>query len=71
MALDDVGLRIEVEAPDRFQEHGARHHLAGMADKLFEQRELARLEVDLAALAAGFAAQQIEADRAVPDPCRR
>src|SRR5882672_6225849 len=34
--IDDIGLRIEVVVPDIFQEHRARHHLAGMLHEIFE-----------------------------------
>src|SRR5580700_130884 len=28
--VDDVGLRVEVIVPHRFQQHGTRHHLVGV-----------------------------------------
>ncbi len=37
--------------PDVFEQHGARHHLAGVAHQVFEQPEFARLQVDLLAAA--------------------
>ena len=38
MRLDDVGLGVEVVVPDPLQQHGAGHHLAGVAHQVFEQR---------------------------------
>ena len=60
MHVDHVGLRVEVIVPDAFQQHGARHHLAGMAHQVFEQPEFARLQVDRLPRALHLAAQQIE-----------
>ena len=65
MAFDDVCLGIEVKTPDALKEHGAGHDLADMAHKLFEQSELAGLEIDFAAIAPHFALQQIK--RNCPD----
>ena len=48
MHVDDIGLRIEMIVPDVLEQHGARHHLAGMSHQIFEQAEFARLQIDLA-----------------------
>src|SRR5579885_3521555 len=57
--VDDVGLRIEVVAPDALQQHGARDHLAGVAQQVFQQLELARLQIDGLALAGDGAGDEI------------
>ena len=44
MHVDDIGLRVEMIVPDVLQQHGARHHLAGVLHQIFEQAELARLQ---------------------------
>ena len=49
--VDDVGGRIEMQVPDVLQEHRARHHLALVADEILEHLELARQQLDAAALA--------------------
>src|SRR5579859_4658761 len=60
MAFDDIGMRVEMQVPDIFQEHGARHDLAGMPHQIFEQPKLARLQLDLAVAAADGAGQQVD-----------
>ena len=51
-------------APDVLGEHGARHHLAGMAHEELEDAELARRQLDrLAAAAAPVAAPRRARDR--------
>jgi hypothetical protein len=32
--IDDAGGGIEIQIPDMLQKHGARHHLAGIADQI-------------------------------------
>ena len=44
--VDDVGLRVEVVVPHVLEQHGARHHLAGVLHQVFEQAEFARLQRD-------------------------
>ena len=44
--VDDVGLGVEVVVPYRLEQHGAGHHLPGVAHQVFEQPELAGLELD-------------------------
>jgi len=51
--VDHVGLRIEVIIPDIFQKHGAGHHLSGMLHEIFQQPELARLQVEFLRAAVG------------------
>ena len=41
-----VGLRIEREIPDVFEDHGLGHGPAGVAQKEFQQREFLGLEFD-------------------------
>ena len=50
--VDDVGLRIEMIVPDVFEQHGAGHHLAGVAHQIFEQAEFARLQRNFLARAS-------------------
>jgi hypothetical protein len=64
--VDDVGLGVEVVFPDLLQQHGAGHRLAGVAHQEFQQLELARLEVDLLALAVHGAADQVHLQVADP-----
>ena len=51
--VDDVGARVEAVIPDVRQDHRLRHHPAGIAHQVFEQRELARTELDVVALPGG------------------
>jgi len=57
MHVDHIGLRIEMIVPDIFQQHGARHHLAGVLHQIFQQAKLARLQRQLF-LAAGDAVRE-------------
>src|SRR5579859_5520787 len=45
--IDDVGLEREVVLPHFLQQHRAGDYLAGMPQKVFEQLELARQQIDL------------------------
>src|SRR5579863_3968798 len=47
--VDDVGRGIEVQIPDMLQEHRPRHHVALVADQIFEHLELARQQLDFPA----------------------
>ena len=58
--VDHVGLRIEVIFPDAFEQHGAGDDLPGVAHQIFEQAELARLQVDGLAVTGGGAGEQVE-----------
>src|SRR5438034_4300964 len=49
--VDHIGLRIEVVIPDVFQKHGAGYHLPRMLHEIYQQPELARLQVELLAAA--------------------
>ena len=60
MAFDDVGLRVEMETPDLFEEHRPRHDLPRIAHQLFEQGEFARLQMDRLATARHVAAQHVD-----------
>ena len=46
--------------PDVLQQHGARHHLAGMFHEIFQQAELTRLQHDLAAATHHIVRQAVE-----------
>src|ERR1700691_2747674 len=59
MHVDHVGLRVDVIISYTLQQHGARHHLAGMPHQVFEQLELARLQRDGPIPAGDFAGQGI------------
>src|SRR5882757_4994424 len=58
--VDHVGLRIEMIVPDVLQQHGARHHLAGMLHQIFEQAEFARLERQLVLAACDAMGEPVE-----------
>jgi len=60
MDVDDVRLRVEVILPDILEEHRARHDLSGVPHEVFQQQELARLQVDLLPAARGGARQEIK-----------
>src|SRR6516164_9157301 len=53
--VDDVGLRVEVVVPHRFEQHAARDDLALVAYEIFEQAEFARLQHERATVAEGLA----------------
>src|SRR5262249_22462804 len=59
--IDNVGLRIEAVVPHVRQDHRLRDDLAGVAHQIFEQRELARAELDRSSGAGDLSRQQIEA----------
>ena len=65
MDVDDVGLGVEVIFPDLLQQHGPRHSLAGVAHHELQQLELARLQVDLLALAMHGPGDQVHLQVAV------
>ena len=60
MALDDIGLGIEVKLPDALQQHRARHDAVGMAHKKLKQQEFPGLKIDAFATARYAAPQQVE-----------
>src|SRR5579863_6647272 len=49
--VDDVGRRVEMDVPDALQQHRARHHLALVANEIFEHLEFPRQQFDLLAAA--------------------
>ena len=74
--VDHVGLRIEVIVPHVLQQHRAGHDLAGMPHQIFEQAELARLQLQFLSGATDLDATADRArdrrrDRAVSSPRRR
>ena len=44
--VDEVRLRVEPEIPDVFEDHRFRDGTARVAQQQFEQRKLARLQLD-------------------------
>src|SRR3982751_2748141 len=44
--VDDIGLGIEVQIPDRFEQHGPRDHLPGTPRQELEELEFLAGEVD-------------------------
>ena len=70
--VDDVGARVEAVVPDVRQDHRLRHHAAGVAHQVFEQRELARPQRSMLAAAAHRAPRtQVEREVADRQPRRR
>src|SRR5581483_2171198 len=61
MHVYDIGLRVEMVLPHVFEQHRAGHHLAGMAHQVFEQFELAPLQLDLPAAARDPMRQEVDA----------
>lgn len=64
MDIDDVGVRQEAVVPDVFQQHAARHHLAGAVHEIFQQLELGWQQLDGTIIAPGGAGNEIEHERA-------
>ena len=62
--VEHLGARVELEAPHRVEELLARQHLVGMPQQMGEQLELARREVDVAAVVGHAAGEQVGADPA-------
>ena len=70
MSLDDVRLGIEMEIPDGFQQHGARHDSVGVAHQKLEQLKLAGLQLHGPAAALDPALEQVQFQIAGPElPC--
>src|SRR3569833_1839360 len=59
MGLHDVGAGIEMQVPDIFQQHGARHHAACIADQKNQLAEFLRLQNERQAGAQHRAAEQV------------
>src|ERR1700679_113621 len=49
VALDDAGLRIEMDAPHVFQQHPPREHAIRIAHEVLEQAKLLRQQLDVLA----------------------
>ena len=60
--LQHLGPGVEVKAPDGVEDLLAREHLVGVASEVGEQLELARGELDIAAVALDPTRAQVEAD---------
>jgi hypothetical protein len=69
MHVDDVGLRVEMIVPHIFEQHRARHHLAGVSHEEFEQAEFARQELDVLRAASHAARQQVHLEIADLELC--
>src|ERR1035441_2239594 len=44
--FNHVGVRVEIQIPYVFEQHGPGHHLAQVTHEVFEQSVLARLQID-------------------------
>src|SRR5258708_4949176 len=53
------GIRLEMNIPDVFQQHGARHRLLGVFHQVFEQAKLARQQLDWGAATNDRAREQV------------
>src|SRR5450759_432480 len=58
--VHDIGLRIEAVVEDVFEDHGLGDRAIGVAHEVFEQRELAGLQLNLLAAALHVAREQIQ-----------
>src|SRR5215475_8794666 len=63
--VDDVGGRIEMQVPDVLQQHGAGDDAGLVAHQIFQKLELFWQQLDLLAVTAGGARNQV--DRQIPD----
>src|SRR6195952_2275677 len=59
VAFHKTGARIEVEAPDMFQQHRSRHYLIRVPHQVFQQLVFTRLQFHLLAAAPDDAGQQV------------
>ena len=57
--IDDIGLRIETEVPNVFQNHGLGDRTSGMAQQQFEESKFPGLEFDFLAGANDFPREEI------------
>jgi hypothetical protein len=62
MCFNDVGLGIEMEVPDCFQQHRASDDPIGVAHELCKQLELARLQINRIAAVRDRSLEQIQFD---------
>src|SRR5665213_1596700 len=67
--IDEIGLRIELQIPHPFEQHGARHHLVCVAHQELQQLELAGGALDFLAGAHHRAAEQVHLQIRHPQPC--
>src|SRR6476646_11968031 len=58
--VDDIGLRVEVVFPDVGQDHRFRHDVPCVSYQIFEQRELARTQLDHGSPPRHLSRQQIQ-----------
>src|SRR4051812_25200704 len=58
--VHDIRSRIEAVIPDVRQDHRLRHHPAGVAHQVFEQRELTCAQLDVVPLPCGTSRHQVE-----------
>src|ERR1700751_6429580 len=45
--VDDVGVGIEMQMPNLFQQHGPRHNVAFVTNQIFQHLEFPRQQLDL------------------------
>src|SRR5689334_21908993 len=67
--VDDVRARIEGVSPDVREDHRLREDLAGVAQQVLEERELARTELDGLAAPLHASAQEIHRKIRYREPC--
>src|SRR5579871_4694938 len=67
--IDDVGGRVKMQIPYMLKQHRPRHHVAFVANEIFEHLEFPRQQVDAATAAARGARYQVE--REIADPQHR
>src|ERR1039458_830912 len=66
--IHDVGLRVEAVVEDMLQDHGLGDRAIGAAHEVFEQGELAWLQLNLLAPALDVARKEIERQVAHDEP---
>src|ERR1700729_1549044 len=60
--IDNVGLRIETEVPDVFQNHCLGDWASSMTQQQFEQSEFARLELNFLPSANDFSREKVHSE---------
>ena len=58
--VDHIGFRLDAHAPNAFEDHGARHHPAGISAQEFEQRKLLGGEAEWLAAARDLSLDQVQ-----------
>src|SRR4051812_38329209 len=58
--IHNIRLRIEMIVPDVLQQHGAGHHLAGVAHQVLEELELLGLQRDRAGAPRSLTRQEVD-----------